>query len=365
LYLNYFYFYNGSLRRIVQFFKEGESTKARDVFFAIAKASQTRHSEGYMSMAIKFWGVRGSLPSAPPPLDWSYHIEGVLRSFFSAGYRDPSQISKYLGSRDPAEIGGYGAATTCVEITGGRTQLIIDGGSGIRGVSEKIMSGTAGRAKGPFHIFMTHFHWDHVIGLPFFTPHFVPGCEVHYYAVQPELEKLIRGVFSKPYFPVPFELLKAKIFFHVLEPRQPYSLGELQITPYQLDHPDPCWGLKVESEGKVYSHCVDTEGTRVSREEMGLDLPLYQGVDLMYFDAQYTLPELAEKANWGHSAAQVGLDIAAREGIKRVLFAHHDPGARIEDILELKRQTREYSESAHHAYKVQWDFAHEGLEILL
>lgn len=326
-----------------------------------------------MSLNIKFWGVRGSLPSAPPPNEWSYHIEGVLRNFFGAGFRESSQIAKYMQSLEVPDVGGYGAATTCVEVQSPRSQLIIDGGSGIRNLSESIMKGTSGRSKGPFHIFMTHFHWDHVIGLPFFTPHFIPGCEVHYYAVQPELEELIRGVFRKPYFPVPFEALKSKVFFHVMEPRKPFLLDDMTLTPYKLDHPDPCWGLKVECGGKTYAHCVDTEGTRITREELGEDLPLYQNVDLMYFDAQYTLPELAEKANWGHSAAQVGLDIALRERIKYVMFAHHDPGARVEQVQELKRQTREYYESREKFAKqgdqplpqVKWDFAHEGMEIKL
>lgn len=326
-----------------------------------------------MSLTVKFWGVRGSVPSAPPPTDWVFHVEGVLRNFFSSGYRDPSQITKYMQSLDVPQVGGYGASTTCVEIQSAKSQLIIDGGSGLRNLSERIMSGTTGRFKGAFHIYMTHFHWDHVIGLPFFTPHFIPGCEVHYYGVQEDLEKLIRGIFCKPYFPVPFEALKAKVVFHVLEPRKPVKIDDITITPYQLDHPDPCWGLKVEAAGKTYSHCVDTEGTRVTREELGEDLPLYQNVDLMYFDAQYTLPELAEKANWGHSAAQVGLDLALRENIKHVLFAHHDPGARIEHVLELKRQTAEYYESRKRFAaenqsalpEVKWDFAHEGLEIKL
>lgn len=322
-----------------------------------------------MSLNLKFWGVRGSLPSAPSPSDWNLHIEGVLRNFFSSGYRDPSHISKYIQSFEVPNLGGYGAATTCVEVKSPKAQLILDGGSGIRNLSESIMTGTTGRVKGPFHIFMTHFHWDHVIGLPFFTPHFIPGTEVHYYAVQPDLEQMIRGIFRRPYFPVPFEALKAKIFFHVLKPREKYQIGDMTITPFQLDHPDPCWGLRVESGGKVYAHCVDTEGTRMTREELGEDLGLYQNVDLMYFDAQYTLPELAEKANWGHSAAQVGLDIALRENIRRVLFAHHDPGARIEHILELKRQTQEYYQSKmgmnDNKNSLQWEFAHEGFVIEL
>lgn len=324
-----------------------------------------------MSLTVKFWGVRGSLPSSLSPLDWSYHIDGMLRNFFAAGYRDPSQITKFVGSLELPQIGGYGVATTCVSVQSPKSQIIIDGGSGIRNLGEKLMSGTVGRGKGPFHIFMTHFHWDHVIGLPFFTPHFVPGIQIHYYAVQQDLEKLIRGVFQKPYFPVPFEALNSKIHFHVLEPRKPVQIGDMTVTPYQLDHPDPCWGYKVECNGKAYAHCVDTEGTRVTPEEMGPDLPLYQNIDLMYFDAQYTFPELAEKANWGHSAAQVGLDIAFREKIPHVLFAHHDPGATINQVQELKRQTREYydwrvkesSDNKESLHAIAWDFAHEGLEI--
>jgi phosphoribosyl 1,2-cyclic phosphodiesterase len=326
-----------------------------------------------MSLTVKYWGVRGSLPSSPSPSDWTNHIEGLLRGFFNAGLRDSSQVTKYIESLGTAHLGGYGAATTAVEVRSHKNTIIIDGGSGIRSLSEQIMSGKAGSSRGPFHIFMTHFHWDHVIGLPFFVPHFMPGVQVHYYAVQENLENLIRGVFAKPYFPVPFESLAAKIQFHILDPRKPMQLDDMTITPYKLDHPDPCWGYRVECGKKVYAHCVDTEGTRMSREELGEDLPLYQGVDLMYYDAQYTFPELAEKANWGHSASQVGLDIAFREGIKQVLFAHHDPGASIQQVQELKRQTMEYydwrlstaKENDEPMNAVNWDFAYEGLTIKL
>lgn len=322
-------------------------------------------------MLIKFWGVRGSIPSAMEPGGWQAHIEGLMKDFFSLGYRDVSHVEKFLKSYSTPHVGGYGTATTCVEVTSGNSQIIIDGGSGIRSLSEKIMGGAYGRGRGPYHIFMTHFHWDHVSGLPFFTPHFLPGTHIHYYAVQPHLEKLIRGVFMRPYFPVAFEALQAKIHFHVLEPRKPLDVEGFTITPFKLDHPDPCWGYRIERAGKVYAHCVDTEATRVSREEMAEDLPLYQGVNLMYFDAQYTFPGLAEKANWGHSAAQIGLDIAFREKIERVLFAHHDPGASISMVQDLKKQTEAYynyrlqkaQEKQEDLHRVNWDFAFEGMEV--
>lgn len=325
----------------------------------------------YMSLAVKFWGVRGSLPSTMVPMDWKLHIEGLFRGFFSAGFRDVSQIGKYLDSLSLNQVAGYGVATTCVEVSSPKTSIILDGGSGIRSLSEYIMGGTRGRGKGHFHIYMTHFHLDHILGLPFFSPHFVPGNTIHYYAVQDDLERVIRGVFSKPIFPVTFESLPAKIVFHKLEPRKPYQIEDITITPYKLDHPDPCWGAKIQSGGSCYAHCVDTEGTRVSREELEEDLPLYQGVDLMCFDAQYTFPELAEKANWGHSASQVGMELGFREGIKKILFAHHDPGATIQQIMDLKRQTKEYydfrmeraQKTGETLPSIDWDFVHEGLEV--
>lgn len=293
-----------------------------------------------------------------------------MQGFFRAGHKEASDIEKFIRSQPMTEIGGYGTNTTCVEIGSSQQQVIIDGGSGIRNLSEQMLKGPAGKGQAEIHILMTHFHWDHIIGLPFFAPHFIKGNRIHYYAVQPELEKVVRAQFHKPAFPVPYEALGAQISFHALEPRVTRKIGDIAVTPYKLDHPDPCWGFRIESGGFTYAHCVDTESTRTSREDLGLDLPLYQNVDLMYFDAQYTVPERAEKSNWGHSAAQLGLEIAFREGIKNVIFAHHDPGASIEHIHEIREETRQfyqaklrqYQERQQKAPDLKWQYAYDGLE---
>ena len=172
---------------------------------------------------------------------------------------------------------------------------------------------------------------------------------------------------------MPLEKLGAKIVYHQLEPRKPYQHGEMVVTPYQLDHPDPCWGYKVECDGKTYAHCVDTECKRVSREELGPDLPLYQGVDLMVFDSQYTLTEQLEKVDWGHAAAVLGIDIAIREEIKQVVFVHHDPASSDSKIAAALKQARAYYDAQHREAKrhqekmadVDWTFGHDGMEITL
>ncbi len=286
--------------------------------------------------------------------------------------------SEYQGSR----FFGYGGNTTCIEVKssakaqgqsiGGKVEnLIIDGGSGIRLLGYDLMKGAYGKGMGEVHILMTHFHWDHLMGLPFFTPLFIKGNKIHFHAVQPELEQVIRSVFRKPYFPLNFEDLAADIFFHPLTPRQVNQFGDFKVSPYQLDHPDPCWGFLIESEGKRFSHCVDTECTRVTRDELGLDLPLYQNVDLMIFDAQYTLMEAIEKVNWGHAAATLGIDIALRENIKKVIFMHHDPASSDKKISQALDQAKRYHQTQLKSAKregvsifdVNWMYAHEGLEL--
>src|SRR5262249_36260443 len=124
-------------------------------------------------------------------------------------------------------------------------------------------------------------------------------------------------------------------------------------------------------EGKVFSYAVDTECVRMSTSELGADLPFYQGVDLLIFDAQYSFLEATERINWGHSSAPIGLDLAMREKVKKVLFIHHDPAASDAKIARAEEQTREYYESVLRSSRSQnepvqeldWAFAREGMTI--
>ena len=320
---------------------------------------------------IKIWGARGSLPSPLTPREVESEVKDLFFDFFKQGHKKEADIEKYLKSLPLHRLGGYGGNTPCVEVRAGDQRIIIDGGSGIRPLGYELMSGLCGKGQGEVHILFTHFHWDHLIGLPFFTPIFIPGNKIHVYAVQPDLENAFKVLFKKPFFPVQLENLGSQIIYHKLEPRQPILFGDIKVTPYQLDHPNPCWGYKFECQGKVYSHCVDTECTRVSREQLGPDLPLYQGVNLMVFDAQYTLMETIEKVNWGHAAASLGLDIAMREGIKKVLFVHHDPASTNEKIAAAEAQARRYytnqiknnKKTGNPIHEVEWSFAHEGMVV--
>ena len=319
-------------------------------------------------ITIKIWGARGSLPSPLSPPAVEEEFRSLFDAFFEQGFKSKKDISKFISSLPKHRLGGFGGNTLCVEVNSPKQQLIIDAGSGIRLLGYEMMQGPCGRGTGEAHILFTHFHWDHLVGLPFFTPLFIPGNKIHVYAVQDNLPEVFKVLFKKPYFPVSLEQLPAKIEYHRLTPREAKMFSDLKVTPYQLDHPDPCWGFRFENSEKVYSHCVDTECKRVSRAQLGPDLPLYQNVDLMVFDAQYTLVETLEKVDWGHAAASMGIDLAIREGIKKVLFVHNDPASSNEKIAAAEAQARRYYEAEIKSSKksnlpfheVDWAFAQEG-----
>jgi len=325
-----------------------------------------------MSMKIKIWGARGSLPSPHTPQVIENRIKDLLERFQVAGQSRES-AGLFLEQLGREHLGGFGGNTSCVEVSSGKDRVIIDAGSGIRLLGYELLKGPCGKGAGEVDLLFTHFHWDHLIGLPFFVPLFLKGNTIRAHAVQSEIHQIFPIIFRKPYFPVPFEALGAKIETRTLSPRAPKQFGELKVTPYLLDHPDPCWGFKIECGGKTFSYCVDTEATRVGRDELGEDLPLYQGVDLMIFDSQYTLSEVVEKVDWGHSSATIGLDLAMREKIKKIVFVHHDPAASDQKIADAKAEADRYYRSqlkqakgaGHPLHEVEWDFGFEGMEFEL
>lgn len=326
-----------------------------------------------MAMRVTFWGVRGSLPSPTSPQAFAERARDLFQAFFDAGHRERRDIDPFLAAQPPHRVGGYGGNTLCLEVRTRSQRLVIDAGSGLRLLGYDLLQGPCGKGEGEVHLLFTHFHWDHLIGLPFFAPIFIPGNVLHLYAVQPGLPDVLRMLFHKPNFPVPLSRLGARIEYHRLPPRKPTRIGELTVTPYRLDHPDPCWGFRVEADGKALAHCADTEATRTSREALGPDLPLYREADLMVFDAQYSIIEAAEKINWGHAAALIGLDLAIGEGIKKAAFIHHEPASSDEKIAAVEASTRAYYERQRRTaeakglpfHEVDWFFAREGMVVEL
>lgn len=320
-----------------------------------------------MAFKIQLHGVRGALPAPLGPAEISRRIEEAIKAFLVSGRRDTEDVKNFMQDYPCHLAGGFGGHTTCVEVHGDNSSLLIDCGSGVQKAVDRLMAGPCGRGEGEVHILLTHFHWDRLMGLAFFRPLFLKGNQIHFYAVQKNLKEALQNLFRKPHFPVPYEALEAKILLHPLAPRKKVMINEFTVTPYRLDHPDECWGYRIEKDGLSYSHCADTEFTRMTEESLGEDLALYHNSDLMLFDAQYSINEASRKINWGHAAANFGIDLALKQQVKQILFVNHDPAASDQVLKNLSQEVEKYYQRLVGQLKslnvpfhpLAWEFARE------
>jgi phosphoribosyl 1,2-cyclic phosphodiesterase len=279
-------------------------------------------------MKLTLWGVRGSIP-----------VPG------------PSTV-------------GYGGNTACLEIRYGPENklLIVDAGSGIKPLGDKIVREELKNGPIKAKLFLTHTHWDHIIGFPFFTPIFIPGTELELYSPinyeERSVEEIIGIQLSYQYFPVRQSELAAKITYQSLK-EDAMDLGDgMVIRTKFLNHPVSTLGYRFEYDGKaictVYDHepfrnmfptdpehpdydaAVAAEGEAVAEEENARIGTHIEGADVIVHDSQYTLEEYNSKfTGWGHSSYDFAIKSAHKAGVKKLLFFHHDPLRTDEQLDEL------------------------------
>lgn len=250
-------------------------------------------------LAVRFLGVRGSIPTPGP------HTTA-------------------------------GGNTACIEVTAGDTRIILDAGSGLRALGDERM------AHGPRHstILLSHLHWDHVCGLPFFTPIYVPGHRVEIASgpngVLPT-EDAIRQLFRAPFFPVDFADIARQVSVRELAPSERFTIGDITITMAKLNHPDPVYGFRLEHAGQSIVYATDTEHFACVDPTLKR---LAAGADILIYDAQYTPEEYPGKVGWGHSTWQAGADLARAAGVPQLVLFHHDPGRSDAALAALEAQAR-------------------------
>jgi CheY-like chemotaxis protein/phosphoribosyl 1,2-cyclic phosphodiesterase len=255
-------------------------------------------------MRVRFWGTRGSLPKPGPT---------TLR---------------------------YGGNTSCVEVrTADGTLIVLDCGTGAHGLGLALCESAAQPVRG--HLLITHTHWDHIQGFPFFAPLFARGNEWDIYApggLGQQLEATLAGQMEYTYFPVTLSQCGAAIRFHDLS-EQGFEIGHVRITPRYLNHPALALGYRLETDGAVLVYAVDHEphardragpaaaardGSPVHREDQR-HVEWLAGADLVIHDAQYTVEEYPQRTNWGHTPAEWAVDYALAARAKRLALFHHDP----------------------------------------
>ena len=290
-----------------------------------ASVSSTQSDIGYAPELnlerprIRFWGTRGSIP-----------VSGV----------------QYLR---------HGGNTSCIEYACGKDQILFDAGSGLREASNALLAG------GPrhIHLFLTHTHWDHINGFPFFTPMFIPGYEITVYGERgfgKNFETLLNGQLDRDYFPAERQDLRAKMNFQILD-ENPVNINGIKVTRAFTNHPGATVGFKVEHLGKKIAYVPDNEflkGYKGHPKEVvrSSDLVVPQeplvsflsGVDVLIHEAQYLALEYSKKVGWGHSSLSNACVLAKLAKVKKWIVIHHDPAhadVYLEDKLHLTRQILE------------------------
>ena len=290
-------------------------------------------------MKVRIWGARGSRPTPLHAEQVRSKISSVVQRIRPRDIVSPAARERFLASLPPWLFGTVGGNTACLEITPRRgPAIIIDAGSGIAELSAAL-----GRRLEPpreFHLFFTHFHYDHVQGLPFFAPAYNPKCSVHFYSPDERLRSILSAHMRHPYFPVTMEeKMRGRLHFHRLSGTQT-RIGTLVIRHHELNHPGRGWGYRIEEDGKVFVHASDVELLQSDFERTAANVAFFNKPDALILDTQYTLGEAIEKFNWGHSSFSLGVDFATAWNAKRLYLFHHEPlysDAKIHKNLQLAR----------------------------
>lgn len=285
-------------------------------------------------MRVRFWGVRGSCPAPISSQDVASRlIEALTRLGAEAQPPDLSDreaIAQWIATLPPGVRGIVGSNTPCVEIrTDAGDLIIIDFGSGIRNLGNELMHCAFGKGHGQAHLFLSHFHWDHIQGWPFFKPAYIPGNHLAIYTRHEKLEERLRRQQEAPFFPpASWDDMRADITFHQMTDEPAVICdGRVKVSAIELEHPSKAYAYRFEADDKVFVYASDGAYHRL--DDLGIKpyVDFYREADALVFDAQFTLTESFEKRSWGHSSAVIGVELACQAGVKRLVLFHHDPGA--------------------------------------
>lgn len=247
-----------------------------------------------MSLHLRFWGVRGSIACPSPD-----HVR-------------------------------YGGNTSCLEVTAGEHKIILDAGTGIRGLGQKLMKEDTRKGS----LLLTHSHWDHINGFPFFAPGFTKGYQFRVMAghLGSPIREVLAGQMMQPTFPVPLEAMQADLQFEDFRAGDSFELVPgVRVKTTMLNHPNGATGYRIEHEGKSLCYITDTEHVPGQPDQNVLGL--IEGADLVVYDATYTDEEFPDKVGWGHSTWQEAIRLGRTANVGRLVIFHHDP-EHTDDVMD-------------------------------
>ena len=315
---------------------------------------------------VRFWGTRGSLPVALTAAAVRAKVIAALRGASGRVFASDDDIEAYVDSLGMPIAGTFGGHSPCVEIETGGDYVLCDLGTGVRPFGQKALARHGPKSPQTYHVFMSHVHWDHIMGFPLFTPAYIPGNKIRIYGGHAELEAALRRQQAAPSFPVDFSALGANIEFVRLEAGPEYEIAGMQVRLMLQQHSGDSYGYRFSSAGKTLIYSTDSEHKLADLAETQAFVDFFRDADLVIFDAMYSLADtISVKADWGHSSNIVGVELCQMAGVRQLCLFHHEPIHSDEAIARVLAETRRFEEITRGGKPLLVTAAYDGMEIPL
>ena len=314
---------------------------------------------------VRFWGTRGSLPVSLGAADVRAKLVAALRAAKGRTFASDADLEAYVDEL-PFEVAGtFGGNTSCVELlTGDRDYVACDLGSGLRPFGQAVIARHGPAAPQTYHLFVSHVHWDHIMGLPFFGPAYVPGNRLVFYGGHENLEEALRRQMEPPSFPVGFDVFRAATEFVHLAPDATHDVAGMRVTLKRQHHAGDSYGYRFEKNGRTIVYSTDSEHRLTEPGELVAFTEFFRAADLVIFDAMYSLAEATSvKADWGHSSNIVGVELCQAAKAKELCLFHHEPALEDAALAKMLAETRRFEEITRGATPLRISAAYDGLEL--
>ncbi|MCE2680268.1 MAG: MBL fold metallo-hydrolase [Burkholderiales bacterium] len=317
-------------------------------------------------MKVRFWGTRGSLPVALTAKDVRQKVIDALKQSNGKTFASDDDIVSFVDNELPFETKAcFGGNTSCVTVdVGFDTPFICDLGSGARPLGNAMVKRFGPKNPQTYHVFMSHLHWDHIMGFPFFVPVYIPGNKIIIHSGHSEVEFAFRRQQGEPSFPVTFEQLAANIEFQVHEPGVPFEVEGTKVLSIRQKHGGDSYGWRFEKDGKSMVYSTDSEHKIDDREGQEAFVEFFRSADLVVFDAMYSLLDsISVKADWGHSSNIFGVALCQRAEAKTLALFHHEPIFSDAHIQSVLLETQTFEEATRGMHELNVITAYDGLEL--